>query len=626
MEEFERKAGTELAQAVRDGFGKVWRSKAPAFKEDEPRSTYHITVAGLQGLHLELGDGKNLPRLTNDEVRRAIQYAAFEINGYPKWYWPLVEAHQDVAGRVLLQMVKEAKAGAVSLEHAHEVLTSLGDAPAAVQASVAPLAWEFIVQRSSLSDYLVERLLNVATGVPSVVPRTEFESAALAKMQTAFDGLLPEESDKAQAVRSQRKQSVVWAANWLTVYPMSFCRAVDKWLKRAPNNARAFIFELAAYLGRDHGARPVHLAKTSDEGVTALAALYEWTMAVVRPEEDADHPEGEVYTTDERDHAERLRDALIPAIAAAKSQLAYEFLDKLRRSATGPREIYLRGVQFEMREAQYARPPLAQQKYNDFERDFAADATDTTSFAMRLHSDLLAVKYDIEWGEYSLRRFFTDVALKRRAKNEAEGEKEGLALEADFQRLLASELHHHSKGRYAVTVEPHTAESKRRDVLCSKGDMSASIELKMSMRWTLEKYEEALEKQLVGQYMRNRKATTGFLVIVLQEEGRTWNDPKTGRKVDFKGLLAALSEKALRLESRDRRRYLRVIGIDATKPKNFRAAAKKSTAKSSTMKPFAKAAAPAKRALAAKKTAAKVSTGLVAVAAKTKSKPRGATK
>jgi hypothetical protein len=119
-------------------------------------------------LHFELGDGKNLPLLTNDEVRRAIQYAAFEINGYPKWFWPLVEARQDVASRVLVQTVKQAKAGAVSLEHAQEVLTSLGDAPDSVQASVAPLAWAIIVQRSSLSDYVVERLLNVATGVPNI--------------------------------------------------------------------------------------------------------------------------------------------------------------------------------------------------------------------------------------------------------------------------------------------------------------------------------------------------------------------------------------------------------------------------------------------------------------------------
>ena len=123
----------------------------------------------------------------------------------------------------------------------------------------------------------------------------------------------------------------------------------------------------------------------------------------------------------------------------------------------------------------------------------------------------------------------------------------------------------------------------------------------------MDKYEEALEKQLVGQYMRHRKATTGFLVIVLQEEGRTWNDPKTGRRLDFKGLLAMLSEKALRLESRDRSRYLRVIGIDTTKPENFRGAAKKPPAKSEKPKPSREAMAPLKRVLAAKKAVTKVS-------------------
>ena len=504
-------------------------------------------------------------------------------------------------------MVKQATAGAVSLEHAQEVLTSLGSAPPAVQSKVAPLAWAFIIERSSLSEHVVEKLLTVATGIPGVTPRAEFESTALTKMQSPFNVPLPVESDKAQTARTQRRQSVVWAAKWLGAYPTEFCKAVAKWRTKSPSNANEFIFALAAYLGRDSGVSLVRLAETGNEGVSALAALYEWTMATVRPEEDAVHPVGEAYSPNARDDAEQFRNTLIPAIAAAKSQLAYEVLDNLRRLATGPREIYLRSVLFEMREAQFARPSLAQQRYNDFERDFTADVTDTTSFAMKVHSDLLAVKYDIERGEYSLRRFFTDVALKKRPKNKDEGEKEGLALEADFQCLLASELHHHSKGSYSVTVEPHTAESKRRDVLCSKGDMFASIELKMSMRWTLDKYEEALEKQLVGQYMRHSKATTGFLVIVLQEEGRTWNDPKTRGKVDFKGLLAMLSKKALRLESRDRNLYLRVIGIDATKPENFRTAAKKSTATSAKSTLSRKPGAPTKRPLAAKRNVTKTS-------------------
>jgi hypothetical protein len=261
--------------------------------------------------------------------------------------------------------------------------------------------------------------------------------------------------------------------------------------------------------------------------------------------------------------------------------------------------MYLRSVQFEMRENQAARPPIPQQRYNDFERHFTADVTDTTSFAMAVHSDLLAVKYNIEQGEFSLRRFFSDLSFKRLTSDE-----EGLALEVDFQRLLASELNHLANGRYSVTVEPHTAEAKRRDVLCSKGDMYASIELKMSERWTLEQYVEAMEKQLVGQYMRHRKATTGFLVVVLQKVGRTWLDTATGRKVDFNGLLAILRSKALELEAKNRTRYLRVIGIDATPPVNFRNAKKapaRKRAKGSTAKE--------RKPTAAKKPTAKATRG-----------------
>jgi hypothetical protein len=72
-----------------------------------------------------------------------------------------------------------------------------------------------------------------------------------------------------------------------------------------------------------------------------------------------------------------------------------------------------------------------------------------------------------------------------------------------------------------------------------------------------------------------------------------------------------LSEKALGLESRDRSRYLRVIGIDTTKPENFRIAAKKSPAKSEKQKPSKQTVTPLKRVPVAKKAVTKVSMGPV---------------
>lgn len=589
FEIFEREAGSSLAKAVLDGFSRVWRTQAPKYSESEPNSTYHITAAALQGLHIELGDGTDLPPLSHEEVQSALRYAAFEINGYPKWFWPLVERHQVIAGKELMRMVKHASAGLVSLEHAEQLLNSLDDAPQAIQNKLAPLAWTFLQSRPTLRHHVVEKLLAVATNVEGVVLKKEFEASAWSKIKSSFSGQLPSAEEAASSARSDRKLAIIWAASWLTGYPISFQKSMEQWSKKSPADFHTFIFAFAAHLGSERSAKLVRLAETSDQGVSALAALYEWTAGVVRFAEDPAHLDGEVYSYSDRPNAAQLLDDLIPAIASAKSQLAYEKIELLRLKATGPRAIYLRNVQFRIREEQSARPALPQLEYNDFERDFTAGVTDTTSFATTICNDLSSIKYDLEKGDYSLRRFFTDIVLQQ-GKTADEEEKESLALEADFQRLLASELYHRSKGRYSVTVEPHTAEAKRRDVLCSRGSMFASIELKMSKRWTLDKYIEALEKQLVGQYMRHRHATTGFLVIVLQEKGRYWFDG-VGKKLYFNDLLTILSERALRLESEDRRRFIRVIGIDATKPENFRNA----TNTDKKASPGSKPRTPAKR-------------------------------
>jgi hypothetical protein len=65
--------GAELADAFKAGVTRLWRELPPTFKEDEPRSVYHITIAGLQGLHYDLHDGSNLPVMSTAEVKQAIQ-------------------------------------------------------------------------------------------------------------------------------------------------------------------------------------------------------------------------------------------------------------------------------------------------------------------------------------------------------------------------------------------------------------------------------------------------------------------------------------------------------------------------------------------------------------------------
>lgn len=579
FEAFEKAAGAKIAAATRQGMSRLWRDKAPTFKESEPSSTFHITAAGLQGLELELADGTALPVLTEPEVRRALRYALHEINGYPKWFWPLVKAYPAVSVPELLLIVGEAGNGTTSREHAEELLVSIPDAPAPVQEELAGLAWTHLISVNPSRDYVVNRLLKAALSVLGKVPQDDFERLALHKMKAAYYSPLANPVD--EALRAQRELALTWATRWFIQSPLRWRNAVNTWGPLDPLAVKTFIFDIAAAFGRDREGVAARIATESDHGILTLEDLYLWTRWAVDPKDDVDRPEGVSYSPGPRDNAERFRDLIINGIAAATSQAAYSALERIRLALpAGDFTIeHIKRTQFELRERQLTREPLAQVNYPKFEESFRGDVTGTTAFAMAVHADLRAVQYDVERGEHSLRSFFSEVDFKRVNKRGEEGEQAGVALEAHFQKLLASELNHHARARYSVTVESHTAEAKRRDILCSKDDWRASIELKMSERWTLDDYLVALESQLVGQYMRHRKATTGFLVLVLQTKGREWTDPATKKKLNFQQVLAILSAKAQELEAHDRTRYLRVIGIDATPPEDFRSVTKKSHAK-----------------------------------------------
>ncbi|MGY2488178.1 H-NS family nucleoid-associated regulatory protein [Cupriavidus sp. CP313] len=578
---FEHDVGIESANAVRSGFGKLWRARQPSWDETKPNHTRHITIAGLQGLQLELGDGARLPPLTPREVRQALRYGRFEIDGYPAWFWPLALAHEAIAIAELVDVIANAKAGAVSLGHAETLIRSLDHASVAIQQGVSAAVWHFVLEHTDLPDYVVEAALRLAT-VSVQNDSDSFETAAWLRIEGAFrDSLpvVPDESslDGSEEARNARQQleeqlwylrrrratAVAWGASWLTWFPGSFRHQWLQWRSNAARPADDFLYDLAAMLGQGRvqlGA----IADRGSEGLETLRVLYEQLQVLVCHEQDADHSDGEVYRVSERDHAQRLRDAIPPVLAEAQEQEAYDILEALRRATKGNRAKYLRNLQWQMQENRFSLAPLPQHEYGRFETDFAPAVSTYTSFAMAVYTDLLTVKYQIEQGEFSLRRFFSSVSYES-IKTDADR----LALEEDFQALLGSELNHVARHRYAVTLESQLPEATRRDLLCRAGSFYASVELKLSKRWTLSDYLESLEGQLVGQYMRARNSRIGFFVLVLQEQ-RTWAGLNPGEQLDFHGLIAQLSERAQQLEAGDRTLYLRVVGIDATPPDNFR--------------------------------------------------------
>lgn len=593
---FEQSAGSEIAQAVREGLSTLWRSKDPTWNEDEPHSTYNLTIAGLQGLHLDLGDGTRLPVLSEQEVRRAIQYAQFEINGYPKWFWSLVRDHAQIATQELGIILANASKGQVSMDKSATLVRHLDEAPTSVQQGLARAAWDFVRGNSQLSAHTSEAALEVAAASTGVIDQSLFETEAWCRISTAFDADIPslgdtpdvmdvishkerQEPDKlVHELKRQRSNAAAWGSFWLWTYPGTFGQRWESWRAAKPRSAEGFMLALAARLGEDHGSHLKQAAKKGNAGLNTLKVLYQWVHSVVREEDDIRHEDGHPYSPGERDDAQDMRDALIPAISHAKSERAYEVFEELRQQTTGLRAKYLRHVQFMMREEQYAKRPIPQTDYFEFERSFAPPVSEYMAFAMAVETDLLTVKNQIETGDFSLRRFFNLLSFDR-----IKTDNDGLALEEDFQALLGSELNHAAGSRYAVTLEPILPEGTRRDVLCQTGTLRATVELKMSIRWTLPDYIEALEKQLQEQYMMAPNSKIGFFVVVLQKL-RTWRGPD-GKPVNFSELLGILRSKAREKEIADSSVYLRVIGINATPKEDFRSARRNSEAAGSATAP-----------------------------------------
>lgn len=572
---FEMAAGPALASAARAGLSAIWRKRAPKFDEAERNTTYSVTIAGLQGLHLDFGDGTKLPALSDAQVKQALYYGRFEMNGYPKWFWPVVCAHEAAALEEFHKVLAAADAGTVSADQADALIRHLPDAPPAVQSGLGGAAWTFATGAVSVDSFALEGALACAVGDGGNIDQNTFEHEVWSRISAAFrvpTPISPGSDDQMarSAIESRihevtqlRSNAVVWGLFCLLHYPAAFGARWERWRASEQRAAEEFMFDLAVYIGEDRLHRLRAAAERGIQGLKALSALYECIVTVVRESEDVSHEDGRAYHVGARDNAQRLRDSLLPAISSVKSQAAYEVLDELRRNATGANGPYIRRLQFQMREEEAYVAPVGQIDYNKFERDFAPPMTSYTQFAQAVHNDLLKVKRDIEHGEFSLRRFFSLVVMEH-----IKTDTEGLALEEDFQALLGSELNHASGGRYGVTLEPILPAATRRDVLCQVGHMRATVELKMSGRWTVADYLISLAEQLKGQYMQASNSKIGFFVVVLQRH-RQWDNP-TGGKLDFAGLILLIEAKALEMQAADPALFLRIIGVDAAPQSDFR--------------------------------------------------------
>lgn len=133
-----------------------------------------------------------------------------------------------------------------------------------------------------------------------------------------------------------------------------------------------------------------------------------------------------------------------------------------------------------------------------------------------------------------------------------------------FQKWLAGRLDEASKETYQVAREMEVVDYKMPDIRIFRAGVGiVTIEVKVANKWSFtELRQKALEKQLVGQYMRVRRSRHGILLLVNLKRGRTWQ-PTGEPRLGFTELVKRLQREASDMaRARRRGEKIDVVGID----------------------------------------------------------------
>jgi hypothetical protein len=270
----------------------------------------------------------------------------------------------------------------------------------------------------------------------------------------------------------------------------------------------------------------------------------------IRIEEDNNRPNGEVYSPNERDHAQSARGALFSAFIDTPSRATYEGILELAKADGFPISRD-RMTQFARRRAEIdseAVPWLPSEAA-------ALELTFDTAPQSPADLQLVTVRRLSDMQHDLLNADFAQGATLK-----------SLPDEPAVQVWVANELNNRQRRAYSVERESHVVDRKAPDIrLRAKvSDASMPLEIKIAESWTLEELESALVDQLGARYLRAQDAQHGVLLLVHQvARPRGWKGPDD-TYLSFSDVVSRLQGTADKLASHFGGPQVRVCTLDVS--------------------------------------------------------------
>jgi hypothetical protein len=522
---FEQTTLPELAQRFYAIAKNYWRSTTPPIRSErnpeDANSIFNNQTPALTSLQIESELDINWAQnLSHEEAVIAAKWSTLEMNGYPVWLDNLALCQPDAVKSVLGRELDFEFTTINTSMHPH-VLGMLGH------------------QGTNLSSLFVSEFVDKLLQWPAP-PIAELEhNSYIVNLDLVMTMLIKNAvySDKFIKFCQNRfsdtptaTDAVQWLRGLMSADAPLAVTTLETVLDGLPDTDAVNI--MTNFLGRDlDGGMSYRAGLPLPSSVKTLSKFAILSYKYVREADDIHH-EG-TYTPVARDDAQRARSSILGQIIETPGQDAYlelKELSALPLFADSKDYILSRARERAAKDSQL--PALLAQEYTRWIKTHAWPPKNHAELFQCVLSVLSDIAFDVQNADFS------DKNMLRNTQTELQ-----------LQPVLAKKILNRSMGRYQVVREPEVMNQKKPDIviLANAFNGRTAIEIKVADSWTVAQLEDALIKQLVGQYLRDVSYNSGILWLVYRRQQKHWVSAE-GNKISFEEVVVHLRNKAKEIE------------------------------------------------------------------------------
>lgn len=525
----EEHLGTDVANRLRSALLPIWRRETPLILPERSPGTrdqfWEIWGLALAAISAEAEDADWVAKLTHEEVEQAVRYATLERSGYPAWLADLAAVHPDVVGRVVGREVAWSLTRPLTPDGYSMILQDVETAVPAVARLVIPRVMAWLNANEGLPTADEDRDRSARRMGQAITIVMQFGSKEdLASLRAIAASVAAATTDEAFLQ--------VWLPVLFRLDPEGAVTRLEALCTGIPTGRTSSAVRWVATLfSKSHFGRGVRIDPETI-GPDGIIRLLRLAYAHVTVDQDAEH-EGS-YEPDLRDDAEDGRNALLRALLDLEGPAGWSAKQLI---ASDPMFAHLRDRLQTLAREKAAREAdrLAMLPRDVVKLDTNDEPGPRTSSEMSaLLNDRIEDLRDELLKDHSQRELWASTKSERL-----------------MRRAIAAHLATDARGAYTVSQEGVTADEKETDIrlLSTATSIEGVIELKVgdSSSYSGASLRKTIKEQLLNKYLAPAERRAGMLLITRASRDG-WDDPDSGDRIDFGGLITMLKAEAERIE------------------------------------------------------------------------------